>query len=96
MIDLTPIINAAIMLISALITAFVIPWLKGKIEAQKLEKIKNWVTIAVTAAEQIYNESGMGTKKKEYVLNFLQQKGYTLDPEKIDAMIEAAVYGLQQ
>lgn len=96
MIDLTPIINAAIMLISALITAFVIPWLKGKIETQKLEKIKNWVTIAVTAAEQIYNESGMGTKKKEYVLNFLQQKGYTLDPEKIDAMIEAAVYGLQQ
>lgn len=96
MIDLTPIINAVIMLIAAVISAFVVPWLKGKIEAQKLTQILNWVKIAVNAAEQIYNESGMGEKKKEYVLNFLQQKGYTLDPEKIDAMIESAVYGLQR
>ena len=96
MIDLTPIINAVIMLIAAVISAFVVPWLKGKIEAQKLTQILNWVKIAVNAAEQIYNESGMGEKKKEYVLNFLQQKGYTLDPEKIDAMIESAVYSIQK
>lgn len=96
MIDLTPIINAVIMLIAAVISAFVVPWLKGKIEAQKLTQILNWVKIAVNAAEQIYNESGMGEKKKEYVLNFLQQKGYTLDPEKIDAMIESAVYAIQK
>ena len=96
MIDLTPIINAAIKLIGLLIAVFVIPWIKGKIDAQKLEKIMGWVKIAVNAAEQIYNESGMGEKKKEYVLNFLASKGYTLDPEKIDAMIEAAVYELQQ
>lgn len=96
MIDLTPIINAAIKLVALLVAAFVVPWIKGKIDAQKLAKIKSWVTIAVNAAEQIYNESGMGEKKKEYVLNFLASKGYTLDPEKIDAMIEAAVYGLQK
>lgn len=96
MIDLTPIINAVIMLIAAVISAFVVPWLKGKIEAQKLTQILNWVKIAVNAAEQIYNESGMGEKKKEYVLNFLASKGYTLDPEKIDAMIESAVYAIQK
>ena len=96
MIDLTPIINAAIMLISAVITAFVIPWIKGKIDAQKLSKIMNWVKIAVNAAEQIYTEAKMGEKKKEYVLNFLASKGYTLDPEKIDAMIESAVYELKK
>lgn len=96
MIDLTPIINAAIKLIGLLIAVFVIPWIKGKIDAQKLEKIMGWVKIAVNAAEQMYTEAKMGEKKKEYVLNFLASKGYTLDPEKIDAMIEAAVYELQQ
>ena len=94
MIDLTPVVNAVIALVAALITAFVIPWIKSKIDAEKLAKIKEWVTIAVQAAEQIYTGSGRGTEKKEYVLEFLQSKGYTLDTEKIDNMIEAAVYEL--
>ena len=96
MIDLTTIVEAIIALAVAIITTFVIPWVKGKIDAQKLAQIMNWVKIAVNAAEQIYSESGMGEKKKEYVLNFLASKGYTLDPEKIDAMIESAVYDLQK
>lgn len=95
MIDITEIVNAVIALIAALVSAFVIPWIKGKVEAQKLEKIMNWVVIAVDAAEQIYRESGMGEKKKQYVLGFLEDKGLTVDPNSIDAMIEAAVYGLQ-
>ena len=39
MIDLTPIMEAIIALVAAVITAFVIPWLKGKIDADKLEKL---------------------------------------------------------
>ena len=73
-----------------------VPWIKGKVEAQKLEKIMDWVTIAVSAAEQIYNESGMGEKKKQYVLDFLEDKGLTVDINSVDAMIEAAVYGLKE
>ena len=38
MIDLTPIMEAIIALVVAVITAFVIPWLKGKIDADKLSK----------------------------------------------------------
>ena len=52
MIDLTPIMEAIIALVAAVITAFVIPWLKGKIDADKLEKIELWVTVAVEAAER--------------------------------------------
>ena len=90
MTDLTPIVNAVIALIAAIITTFLIPWIKSKIDAAKLAQIVEWVGIAVRAAEQIYNESGMGEKKKQYVLDFLASKGFTLDPDSINAMIEAA------
>lgn len=94
MTDITPIVNAVIALIAAIITTFLIPWIKGKIDAAKLAQIVEWVGIAVRAAEQIYNESGMGEKKKQYVLDFLASKGFTLDPNSINAMIEAAVKNL--
>ena len=94
MTDLTPIVNAVITLIAAIVTTFLIPWIKSKIDAAKLAQIVEWVGIAVRAAEQIYNESGMGEKKKQYVLDFLADKGFTLDPNSINAMIEAAVKDL--
>ena len=96
MIDITSIVNAVIALLAAVVSTFLVPWMKGKVEAQKLEKIMDWVTIAVSAAEQIYNESGMGEKKKQYVLDFLEGKGLTVDINSVDAMIEAAVYGLKE
>ena len=91
MTDLTPIVHAVITLIAAIVTTFLIPWIKSKIDAAKLAQMVEWVGIAVRAAEQIYNESGMGEKKKQYVLDFLADKGFTLDPNSINAMIEAAV-----
>ena len=94
MTDLTALVNAAIKLIAAIVTTFLIPWIKSKIDAAKLAQIVEWVGIAVRAAEQIYNESGMGEKKKQYVLDFLASKGFTLDPDSINAMIEAAVKDL--
>ena len=80
MIDLTPIMEAIIALVVAVITAFVIPWLKGKIEA----------------AEQLYNGTGRGEEKKAYVVKFLQEKGFTLDPDSLDKLIEAAVFNLPE
>lgn len=96
MIDLTPIMEAIIALVVAVITAFVIPWLKGKIDADKLEQIKLWVTVAVGAAEQLYNGTGRGEEKKAYVVKFLQEKGFTLDPDSLDKLIEAAVFNLPE
>ena len=94
--DLTPILNAIITLIASIITVFVVPWLKEKIEAEKLEKYKEWVTIAVRAAEQIYKGTGRGAEKKEYVIAFLQSKGLAIDMDSIDNMIEAAVLELNK
>jgi len=53
------------------------------------------VKIAVSAAEQIYNGSGRGPEKKAYVLEWLKQRGITVDEAKLDAMIESAVYELK-
>lgn len=61
---------------------------------QQQAEINAWVKIAVTAAEQIYRGSGRGEEKKAYVLNWLAEHGITLDEERIDALIEAAVYEL--
>ena len=62
--------------------------------AQQQAEINAWVKIAVTAAEQIYRGSGRGEEKKAYVLNWLAEHGITLDEDRIDALIEAAVYEL--
>lgn len=95
MTDLTPIIQALFALLTALITAFLIPFLKRKVDEEKLENLYSWVTIAVEAAEQVFSQSGMGEEKKEYVLTFLEEKGFTVDFSTVDAMIESAVHNLK-
>lgn len=94
MFDITVIIEAVFALLAAIITAIVIPYIKSKTTASQQAEINAWVNIAVTAAEQIYTGSGRGEEKKAYVLNWLQEHGITVDAEKLDALIEAAVYDL--
>lgn len=93
MMDLTPIINAFIALCAALVTAFVIPWIKSKTTAQGRETLLTWVNIAVSAAEQLYKTTE-AQEKKQYVLRFLANKGYDLDDEEIENTIEAEVLKL--
>lgn len=96
MTDLTPIIQALFTLLTALITAFLVPYLKRKVDEEKLDNLYTWVTIAVEAAEKIFSETGMGEEKKEYVLTFLSEKGFTVDVSILDAMIESAVLNLDR
>lgn len=94
MFDATTILEALALLVAAIITAVVIPYIKSKTTTQQQEEINSWVKIAVLAAEQIYNGSGRGAEKKAHVLNFLAEHGITLDEARVDALIEAAVYEL--
>lgn len=89
----TQIISAVIALISALVSAFLIPWLKTKIDADKLQTLRTYVEIGVKAAEQLYTATD-GAAKKAYVVNFLAEKGIQFDVETIDKLIEAAVLQL--
>ncbi len=94
--DITPVVNAVIALIAAVVTAFVIPWVKSKTTAAQREEINAWVKIAVTAAEQIYSGVGKGKEKKKYVLKFLEEKNLKIDEESVDLMIESAVKNMNQ
>lgn len=95
MIDITPLLYALGLLILALVSTFMIPYIKEKTSNEELAKIQKWVAIAVSAAEQIYDEAGLGRIKKEYVVKFLNKKGYNLDTDSIDKLIESAVYALK-
>lgn len=44
----------------------------------------------------IYNGTGRGAEKKTYVLNYLNEKGYKLDLDTIDNLIESAVLELKK
>ena len=95
MTDLTPILNAVIALLAALITALVIPWIKRKTSAQDREELLRWVEIAVAAAEQIWG-SAQGEEKKKAVADFLREKGFSFSEREIDSAIEAAVLQLHR
>ena len=94
-IDYTEILQAFITLLATLITTLLIPYIKKKISAEKLEELKKWVTVAVSAAEQLYG-SKTGQQKKEYVVAFLLSKGIVFDVDEVNALIEAEVYKLTQ
>lgn len=72
-----------------------IPYIKSRTTAQQQEELSAWVKIAVAAAEQIYTGSGRGTEKKKYVLEWLTSRNIKVDEDRLDAMIESAVYALK-
>lgn len=89
-IDITAIVEAVIALAVALISAFVIPWLKTKIGVNKMADFLKWVEIAVAAAEQLYNSTECSAKKY-YVESFMLDKGYSVSSAELDTAIEGAV-----
>lgn len=95
-IDLTQIIVAVITLIFGLIAKYAIPYLKEKYSTEQLEKMKLWAKVAVEAAEMLYTGSGRGEEKKKYVLDFLNRKGFSVDMETLENLLESAVLELKQ
>ena len=95
MVDITPIVNAVIALLAAVISAVVIPWLHAKIDVTETTQFLRWVEIAVAAAEQLYHTAD-GEAKKRFVLDYLEKKGYELDARDVNNAIEAAVLKLHK
>ena len=59
------------------------------------ERAMKWITIAVRAAEQIYNESGMGKEKFAYVAEWISKK-FKISEADLKNFIESAVYELNK
>jgi len=83
-----------ITLCGLLMTYVVVPWVKTKATKEKIADVYGWITKAVAAAEMLFPEELQGTKKKQYVIDFLQKEGVKLTDEELNTLIEAAVYEL--
>lgn len=94
MVNITPIIQAFVCLIIAVLVSIVIPYIKANTTAQQQLMLEQLIAMAVSAAEQIYKGTGRGKEKKQFVLDWLHKNGITLDEDVLDAMIESAVYQL--
>lgn len=92
-INITEIIQAVIYVLLAVASLFLIPFIRAKVGSENMADFLRWVEIGVAAAEQLYDAVD-GTEKKKYVLAFLEDKGFTMDANTIDAAIEAAVIRL--
>ena len=93
MIDLTPIFQAIIALLAALVTYKLIPWIKSKTTAQQQANISALAKVAVYAAEQLYG-AGQGDKKLEYAREILMSAGFNVNTDVLRAEIESAVHNM--
>ena len=87
MIDLTNLVNAVVALLAAIITAFVLPWIKAKGTEKQLDLLAKATKTAVFAAEQVYG-SGWGQDKMRYAEEYLRKHGYTVDIDMIEATVK--------
>lgn len=95
-INLTPIFQALVTLFAALITYFVVPWIKAHTTEAQQRTMRMFVKAMVFAAEQIYGE-GHGSEKLKYVEDRLREAGYTVDTSEIEAAVaEYLNYALSQ
>ena len=90
MIDLTPIIQAIIGLCAALITVYLIPWIKSRTTREQQDKLRALVEIGVYAAEKAYG-AGNGDLKLGYVEDWLEQRGVKVDMEQLQGMVDAEI-----
>lgn len=87
MIDLTPIFEAILALLAALVTYKLIPWIKARTTAEQQSLLAATVKTLVYAAEQLYG-AGKGEEKLAYVKQKLQEKGFDIDVDAIEAAVK--------
>ena len=89
MFDWTSVWEIGLFALVCVLVAAVLPWVKERVGAERLNKIWRWVCWAVQAAEQLFG-AGKGVEKKQYVTELLVDLGLDITDD-VDAMIEAAV-----
>lgn len=93
MIDLTPIMNAIIAVLAAVVVSYVVPWIKSKKTAEETKDLMAWAKIAVSAAQQMFYQLD-GEERLEHALNVMREAGFDVDTIEVRNAIEAAVLEL--
>ena len=94
------VILSLIPVLGAIITYFVVPYLRTKISNEKLIQYEEWASMAVKAAEMLWQESNKGEDKKEFVVKYLNkmfnEKKVVITEEQLNVLIEAAVHEINK
>lgn len=89
------IVQCVFIIVAGIITRYIIPWLKSKLDTEKFNTLELWVKAAVSAAEQILCKDCSGPEKKAYVTDimekYLNTKGVKITQEQLNILIESAV-----
>lgn len=93
--DINEILSIVFALVIVVISRYLIPYLKTRLEKEGQEQLVELIENLVQAAEQLFTAEKSGEQKKEYVVNALSEKG-VLITESVNAMIESAVYSLDK
>lgn len=95
---ITKLVEAVVTVVIVLISAYAVPWLKGKIGEDKYNQIVAFAETCVRSAEKIYTPEEWAQKKR-YAVEMVQKKaeelGITITAEEINAIIEGAVQAVK-
>lgn len=95
-IDLTPLFEILISLLAVVITTYLIPWIKAHTTHKQQEYIRAAAHVAVYAAEKFYG-AGHGAEKLAYAEKVLKEDyGITLNLNKLEAVVDAAIKEMEQ
>lgn len=98
--NLFNVILTVIPVIGAIITYFIVPFIKSAINEKQLAQYKEWCVLGVKCAEMIFKESGRGEDKKAYVVNFLNdmfnKNKAVITEQQIEILIEACVKEMKE
>lgn len=99
MADITfEILKLIVMVCTALVTAYVIPWIRKKVGDENISVIADWTQKAVWYAQQTMSASS-GAMRKQYVMGFLkeivQKNKIPITDEQLEILVEAAVKELR-
>lgn len=93
--DYTQIIEIVISLLMAIIQVIIIPWIKSKLDNEKIKELQQLAKFAVLAAEQVLGPD-VGDAKKQYAIKFLKSFKVNFDEDAIENAIEAAVFEMNK
>lgn len=85
------VIMLVLSVVGAVITYYVIPYIKSKTTNEQRKDLVYWTQVAIKFAEQIYNDKGQGELKFDYVTEYLNKKGINFTEEQVEMLITVIV-----
>lgn len=89
------VVKLVLVICMTVITRYVVPWINSWIGDQKRDELRDMIYDCVKAAEKLYTAE-QWKEKKEYVTglitSWINKKGFSIDDDEIEAMIESVVY----